>query len=113
MNFGDPRLPGRFWSKCIPEPNSGCWLWTAYLDRDGYGTIRIGLAKFRAHRVAYDAKKQTIPPGLQIDHLCRTPCCVNPEHLEAVTPGENTRRGLTGHTSGSLLAVRSRLSSRT
>jgi hypothetical protein len=29
MNFGDPRLPDRFWVKVIPEPNSGCWLWFA------------------------------------------------------------------------------------
>jgi hypothetical protein len=42
----------------------------------------------------YEALKGPIPEGMQIDHLCRVPACCNPEHLEAVTPKENTRRGL-------------------
>lgn len=31
---------------------------------------------------------------MDIDHLCRNRSCVNPEHLEPVTRGENIRRGL-------------------
>ena len=37
-----------------------------------------------------------IPEGLVIDHLCRVRDCVNPAHLDVVTTGENTRRGLRG-----------------
>lgn len=45
-----------------------------------------------AHRVAYELTVGPIAGGLQIDHLCRAHPCVNPAHLDAVTPRENTRR---------------------
>lgn len=86
--FGDKRLSHWFWDKCIPEPNSGCWLWLGRLRR-GYGRF----ARTGCHRYAYRKLVGAIPDGLQIDHLCRTTCCVNPAHLEAVTQRENTLRG--------------------
>ena len=46
-----------------------------------------------AHRLYYERRKGAIPPDRQIDHLCRVPACVNPDHLEPVTPAENIRRG--------------------
>lgn len=45
-----------------------------------------------AHRVAYEIHVGPIPDGLEIDHLCRVRCCVNPDHLEPVTHRENMRR---------------------
>lgn len=100
MNFGDPRLPARFWDKCIPEPNSGCWLWFGALESGGYGCIGIGSRKLktnkieRAHRLAYMALVGDIPKGLELDHLCRVRCCCNPSHLEPVTRQINVIRGL-------------------
>jgi hypothetical protein len=44
------------------------------------------------HRAVYERYVGPIPPGLEIDHLCRVRNCVNPAHLEAVTRGENVRR---------------------
>ena len=80
----------------LPEPNSGCWLWTGAINQDGYGIMQIGGRKGRraySHRVAYETFVGAIPRELQIDHKCRVRCCINPAHLEAVTQLENIRRG--------------------
>lgn len=85
----------RFEAKSHVEPNTGCILWTGSTSQ-GYGTFRVSGRHTKAHRAAYEHAHGPIPPGLCIDHLCRTPACVNPDHLEPVTPKENVRRGLAG-----------------
>ena len=99
IEFGDARLPERFWAKAAHDPSTGCWLWTGSVYRGGYGKIQWGSKHdgnarlMPAHRWAYEALVEPIADGLVIDHLCRMPPCVRPDHLEAVTTGENTRRG--------------------
>lgn len=90
--LGDDRLPPNFWSK-VDAGDNGCWLWTAARKADGYGVFAIERAAKRAHRVSYEALVGPIPSGLQLDHLCRTRHCVNPDHLEPVSQHENNRRG--------------------
>src|SRR6185295_1989486 len=88
----------RFEDGYVAEPNTGCWLWFKAWNNHGYGKI-CGFGKGRsmaAHRFAYELANGPIPPGMVIDHLCRTPACVNPAHLEAVTQHENTLRGIKG-----------------
>lgn len=85
-------IESRFESKYIPEPNSGCWIWIAGIDRCGYGKFAVGKESL-AHRASYRLYKGEIPEGLEIDHKCRVRCCVNPNHLEAVTHTENIKRG--------------------
>lgn len=81
------------WSNVYPEPNTGCWLWGGRLNRQGYGVWCAGTHGL-AHRVIYESMVSAIPTGLHIDHLCRCRCCVNPDHLEAVTPAVNNSRAL-------------------
>lgn len=83
----------RFFEKIMPEPNSGCWLWTACLVK-GYGQFYADGKRHYAHRMAYQMFRGLIPDGLQLDHLCRVRCCVNPDHLEIVTNKENVLRGV-------------------
>ena len=89
-------LMERFMRKMIPEPNSGCWLWTECVGNGGYGCMAVGADRQGAHRVAYELFKGPIPKGMDLDHLCRVHCCCNPDHLEPVTRKENLRRGVTG-----------------
>lgn len=78
-----------------PEPNSGCWLWAgAETHEHGYGSIAVGGRARGAHRASYELVHGPVAPGLVLDHLCRTPACVNPDHLEAVTPRVNSLRGI-------------------
>lgn len=84
----------QFWSRVAKS--NGCWIWSGPCDSDGYGKVTWSGRFRRAHRVAYELSIGPIPEGLQLDHLCRDPGCVNPAHLEPVTHQENMRRGLHG-----------------
>jgi hypothetical protein len=88
-------LAERFAAKVLPEPNSGCWLWAGSINPDGYGKIRVSSRpsySTGAHRVSWELVHGPVPPGLEMDHLCRVRCCVNPQHLAVVTRSENQLR---------------------
>ena len=101
--FGDNRLPLRFWNKVNPNgplyKGTPCWVWTAAKNPAGYGCFHIGSMidgsrrMVLAHRFAYFKLIIPIPKGLEPDHLCRNHACVNPIHLEIVTHRINSERG--------------------
>ena len=71
----------------------GCWIWLASRDREGYGLAYPAKGHSTlAHRDVYRHLVGPVPDDMHLDHLCRNPPCVNPAHLEIVTPRENARR---------------------
>lgn len=85
-------LRERLFAKIKINPD-GCWLWLGCRS-NGYGQIRDRGRARLAHRVMYELLIGKIPDGLHVDHLCRVPLCVNPQHLEPVTQRENILRGV-------------------
>lgn len=89
-----PSFEERFFSRIVLDGD--CWIYKMPLDRDGYGKIKRHKRNIRAHRAGLliffgEGYNQ---PGLVADHLCRRRDCVNPFHIEMVTPAENVRRGI-------------------
>jgi hypothetical protein len=90
-------LPERFWAKVNKHGPQfrdlgSCWLWTAGLSPQGYGTFGIGSrteGKQVAHRISYELAIGPIPTGMHVDHICGRRSCVNPRHLRAVTVKQN------------------------
>lgn len=71
-----------------------CWIWNGILTPKGYGKLKVDRRWKFAYRYSYELFKGDVPEGLVLDHLCRQPACVNPDHLEPVTNRENILRGV-------------------
>lgn len=103
-----PRDPvERFWLKVDKSAGtSGCWPWIGCTAPNGYGKFGAGGGRILdAHRFSVELRDGSIPPGLQVDHMCHVAgqctridreCphrrCVNPAHLKVVTPQQNAAR---------------------
>ncbi len=80
--------------KNVSRRGDGCWEWTAGKGAKGYGVFYPKHGKCMvAHLWLYTQIRGPVPEGLELDHRCHNPWCVNPEHLEPVTSAENKRRG--------------------
>jgi hypothetical protein len=84
----------RFFS--LVDKTDGCWPWKGYTTRHGYGMFTVASNPTRsrpAHRVSWSLAGRPLKSGYHLDHLCRVRNCVNPDHLEQVTPAVNNFRG--------------------
>ena len=85
-------LVDRLTSRIEVQPN-GCWEWTGWRNTANYGYLSVDGRDQCAHRVLFElVVGRPIIDGLELDHLCVNPPCVNPAHLEEVTHAENQRR---------------------
>lgn len=86
----------RLFANTLPEPNSGCWLWTGSYNQFGYGRANLNGQRVVAHKASFILHRGPVPDGMELDHICRVRLCVNPSHLEPVTKLVNVRRGMSG-----------------
>lgn len=70
----------------VPEPMTGCILWTAGSDKDGYGKIAVNGKDWRAHRLSFHLHNGPVTTNILVCHKCDTPSCINPSHLFAGDP---------------------------
>lgn len=95
--YGYPKLVQKFNAKII-KTESGCWILAGNDKSSKYSAFPIGKGvfgikgSFYGHRISFLLSGRELIEGLTIDHLCRNPRCVNPQHLEQVTYRENNIR---------------------
>lgn len=77
----------RFWRKVTKTPT--CWIWNASRCSSGYGTFFTLGKTYASHRFSFELANGTIPDGVEIDHTCHNPACVNPGHLRLATHKQN------------------------
>lgn len=100
-----PTFIERFHSYRPEGPPGECWPWLGTVNHEGYGVLQDNRRQSKAHRVAYELTKGSIPDGYVIDHVCHNAdpscplgddClhrrCCNPAHLEAVPSATNITR---------------------
>ena len=79
--------------------DNGCHIWTGYADGQGYAQASYRGKLVRIHRLAFEASRGPILPGLHVHHICGARSCIRPDHLELVTPKDHHSRHLNTHCS--------------
>jgi len=80
----------RFLSKVKVNVETGCWFWKAYKDKKGYGQFWYQGKMVWAHRWSIQAFTGPLEYGMEAHHLCKNPCCVNPDHMQPETKAANS-----------------------
>lgn len=91
-NIFDEPIPN-FLKHIIINTDNGCWEWTSYKNKCGYGCTGKKGYDYLAHRFLYRYYYGEIDENLTIDHLCNNTVCVNIFHMKQVTQRANMLRG--------------------
>lgn len=88
---------------CVPIPTPvnnqlmagvPCWIWRWGLSAGAYGEM----GRKKAHVLSYELSRgEPAKAGLQIQHLCNRPYCIQPGHLVAGTAKQNARDRVAQH----------------
>ena len=92
---GPPRIPIAMRMKRNSKQVGSCSVWQGTTAGRGYpnmgrGGHRAGM--MYAHRAAWELTNGPIPEGMEIHHKCENKKCINPKHMELVTPAEHYAR---------------------
>lgn len=89
----------RAWRFVSVQGEHGCWIWTGSTSgskgaRPSFRpTTGASDPKVYVYRWMWERQNGPVPDGLELDHFrCQNRMCVNPSHVEPVTPEENARR---------------------
>ena len=97
MVFLEPMTPleRRIAERIVVEDHDGwdCWIWQGRKTHNGYARFSFASRDQGVYNLMYEILIGPIPEGLELDHLCKRPACVNPFHCEPVTHRENLMRG--------------------
>jgi HNH endonuclease len=75
-------------------PHTRCYEWQDALNEKGYGRpfyVCPGV-RMLPHVYSHETFSGPVPPGWEVDHLCRNRACTAPDHGEAITKAEHRRR---------------------
>jgi hypothetical protein len=78
------------------DNTTGCDVWQAGLDGDGYALLSIGPVRVKVHRFLLIKQKGPLAPGIEAEHKCRNRACVriHPDHVRPLSGVENIRIGI-------------------
>lgn len=71
---------------------NGCWEWSGYIEKNGYGNLVIGGSTFKVHRLCWFVFNGEIKSDMVLDHICRKTHCV---HGHEFTQKKDRRRCMT------------------
>lgn len=76
----------------MPEPNTGCTIWTACINRKGYGRLSRTIDEsILAHVASYQLVHGRIPVGFELKNICGLRCCINEAHWKLAQKGQTAR----------------------